>query len=283
MTEIAAAEPRPGRRQRSLGRALRGEALPRILFVVAFLGTWQLVVPTLETELIPLPGEVGAFILNELRGDTLAPATVYEAFGITLARLGAGLGIAFPLGLAIGVAMGLSRRFEAFSHDLVIGGLTMPYLVWALIAALWFGFTFLTPVLVVALAAIPFVIMNVAEGVRAVSKDLVDMARSYGVPRSRVVRRLIIPSLMPFLFASLRYGLSLGWKALALAEVFGAADGAGWMLRFWYDAHRTTGLIGYAFFFIVFAIVVDQVVFRWLSNRVFRWRPEVARRGAAVQ
>jgi NitT/TauT family transport system permease protein len=78
---------------------------------------------------------------------------------------------------------------------------------------------------------------------------------------------------MPFMFAAARYSFALGWKGLVVAEVFGGDDGAGWTMKFWYDAHRAHGVVGYAFFFMVFAIVFERVVFDTIAKRVFRWRP----------
>jgi NitT/TauT family transport system permease protein len=247
--------------------------VPRVLAVLLFLGSWQLAAPHLSTALIPQPTDIIARMLEELRGETAAAATVYESFSITFARLGVGLLISMALGTAIGVAMGVSPRVDAMLRDLVYGLLAMPYVVWALIAALWFGFTFKTPVIVVVLASIAFVITNVAEGVRAVPKDLVDMARSYAVPDRRTLRHIILPSVMPFVFASFRYALSLGWKALAVAEVFGSSSGAGWVIRYWFDSRDMEGLFAYLGFFVIFAIVMDFLVFKIIADRVFRWRP----------
>ena len=57
----------------------------------------------------------------------------------------------------------------------------MPSLVWALIAAMWFGFGTTAPLVTVILAAVMFVVINIAEGVRNVPKDLLDMSTAYGV------------------------------------------------------------------------------------------------------
>jgi len=265
--------PRPG-----LHRHLN-TTLPRVLSVVLLLGFWQLVVPHLSTLLIPTPLEIGQTMLSELQGQTTARATVYESFAITLSRLGVGLVLSLVIGTAIGVAMGMSSRFDAMLRDFVYGGLAMPYVIWALLVALWFGFTFTTPVVVVVLASIPFVITNVAEGVRAVPKDIVDMARSFSVPNHHVLRHVVVPSIMPFFFAAFRYAVSLGWKALAVAEVFGSSSGAGWVIRYFFDGRQMEGLFAYLGFFIIFAIVMDFLVFKLLSDRVFRWRPSRASSG----
>jgi ABC-type nitrate/sulfonate/bicarbonate transport system permease component len=261
----------PGDRLRAL---LRHPRTARIVSLVAFLTGWQLVVPLLPTVLIPAPAEVAEFMWAELRGDTLAPTTVYETFSISLQRLGVGFTVALAVGVPVGLAMGLSRAVNAALHDFVVVGLAIPSLLWALVTAMWFGLGYLSPVITVFLAAVPFVVINVAEGVRDVPRPLLDAARSYQVPRARVIRHLVLPSLAPFFFASLRYGVANGWKGLVLAEVYGSVDGAGWMIRYWYDAHRAQGVIGYALFFLLFALLLERVVFGRLSGWVFRWRDD---------
>jgi ABC-type nitrate/sulfonate/bicarbonate transport system permease component len=273
MSSTATVARRPMGVPRGLRRFWRSTRTARAISFVSFLAGWQLLIPLLPTALIPTPFEVGEFMWAELRADTLAPETVYQAFATSLRRLVTGFGIALLIGIPIGLLMGLFKRVEEFLHDFVVVGLAMPSLVWALIAAMWFGFVERSSIITVILASVTFVIINVSEGVRAVPKDLLDMGRAYGTSDLHRVRHVVLPSLMPFLFASLRYGLANGWKGLVLAEIYASTSGAGWTIRFWYDARRAQGVIGYALFFMIFALLAERLVFRKLSDRVFRWRP----------
>lgn len=274
MSAIAVRTPAARARSGRLKRIVKAPRFARLLSFVTFLVVWQVSIPLLPTLLVPTPAEVGEFMWNEIRGDTLAPQTVYQAFGTSLGRLSLGLLIAFGIGLPIGLLMGLSKKADWFGHDFVVVGLAMPSLVWALIAAMWFGFGSIAPLITVVLAAWTFVAINVAEGVRNVPKDLLDMGRAYGVSRFDSIRFVILPSLMPFFFAALRYALANAWKGLVLAELFASTNGAGWTIKFWYDAHRAQGIIGYALFFVIFALIVERLIFGRLSNYVFRWRPQ---------
>ena len=275
MSAIAVRTPAAKRARSSrLKRIVKAPRFARILSLITFLLVWQVSIPLLPTLLVPTPAEVGEFMWNEIRGDTLAPQTVYEAFGTSLGRLSLGLLIAFAIGLPIGLLMGLSKKADWFGHDFVVVGLAMPSLVWALIAAMWFGFGSIAPLITVVLAAWTFVAINVAEGVRNVPKDLLDMGRAYGASRFDSIRFIILPSLMPFFFAALRYALANAWKGLVLAELFASTNGAGWTIKFWYDAHRAQGIIGYALFFVIFALIVERLIFGRLSAYVFRWRPQ---------
>jgi NitT/TauT family transport system permease protein len=196
-------------------------------------------------------------------------------FAISLGRLFTGFFLAMLLGTIIGLAMGLSKAVDAFLHDWIMAILAMPALVWALFLGIWLGFGHAGPVIAVMLTGIPFVVINVREGVRNTPKDLVDMARSFEVPRSRVIQHVLLPSLMPFFFAAMRYGFAIGWKGLVITEVFAASNGAGWTIKFFYDAHRAHGVIGYALFFIFFALLLERTIFERLENRAFKWRPQL--------
>lgn len=253
----------------------------RLLFPLVVLIIWLGAIKAVTTiwpfavDVLPTPWQVFSFMGDELRGDTLAPMNMYETFGISLQRLAIGMVIALIIGTVIGIAMGLSKAVNAFFNDWVVAILAMPNLAWALFCSLAFGFGDAGPIITVVLTGVPFVIINVREGVRNTPTDLFDMARAFDVPRQRVIRQVLIPSLLPFLFAAARYCFALGWKGLVVAEVFGGQDGAGWTIKFWYDAHRAYGVVGYAFLFIIFALIFEKFMFDQLSKRLFRWRPAV--------
>jgi NitT/TauT family transport system permease protein len=244
----------------------------RITAPILFLVAWQLIAPLIPSRILPLPADVFEAMVEQARDGSLV-----DAFSVSLARLLIGFSLALAVGGVLGLAMGLSSRIESLLHDFVIVGLTFPYLIWGLLVAMWFGFEGQGPIIVVFIAALPYVMLNTAEGVRDVSKDLRDMASAYGVPGDRVVRHLILPSLSPFLFASLRYGLANGWKGLVLAEVFAATSGAGYHINEMREYGDFAGVVGFAVYFAIFSIVVERLLFGRLSRWVFRWRQTTAR------
>jgi len=260
-------------------RFLKSPKLARTLFLPAVLVFWLISNRLIEnawdfdSTVLATPMEVWDFMIAELAGDTVAPKNLYETFGISLRRLGIGFAISMILGTAIGLGMGLSKAINAFFHDWVMGLLAMPALAWALFLSLIFGFDDTGPILAVTLAGIPFVIVNVREGVRDTPTELFDMSTAFDVPLVKRIRHVLLPSLYPFLFASARYALSIGWKGLVIIELFGGQDGAGWTVKFWYDAHRLHGVIGYSMFFVIFALILENAVLEPISRRVFRWRP----------
>jgi len=244
------------------------------------LGIWYFIYYTLDSRIFPSPQQVAVFMWEEItltsgvRYSSVAE-NIYVQFGITLMRLTIGFFIALILGTIIGLAMGISKKVDAFFHDWVMGVLAMPALVYALFLGLALGFTNRGPILAVVIAGTPFVIINIREGVRNTPRELIDMARSFEVPQNKITRHVLLPSLMPFFFAAIRYAYAVGWKGLVITEVFASDRGMGWTIKFWYDAHRAHGVIGYAIFFIIFALALEKLVFDPLANRAFKWRPRI--------
>ena len=277
---MATAVATPSGTQRGLPRVLRSPTTARILFPFVVLGIWYFIYYTLDSRIFPSPQQVAVFMWEEItltsgvRYSSVAE-NLYVQFGISLLRLTIGFFIALIVGTIIGLAMGVSKKVDAFFHDWVMGLLAMPALVYALFLGLALGFTNLGPIIAVVLAGAPFVIINIREGVRNTPKDLIDMARSFEVPQNKVTRHVLLPSLMPFFFAAIRYAYAIGWKGLVITEVFASDRGMGWTIKFWYDAHRAHGVIGYAIFFIIFALALEKLVFDPLADRAFKWRPKV--------
>jgi NitT/TauT family transport system permease protein len=273
--------PRARRRGNPVVRILKKPLAGRIAFPLACLAVWLLSLEVVDriwpfaVDVLPHPLEVVEFMWAEITTDSLAPMNLYETFAISLQRLMIGLALAMVIGTAIGLAMGLSNAFNAFLNDWVVAILAMPNLAWALFCSLAFGFGDTGPIIAVVLTGIPFVIINVREGVRNAPSDLFEMAGAFGVSRADTIRHVLLPSLLPFLFAAGRYAFALGWKGLVVAEVFGGQDGAGWTIKFWYDAHRAHAVVGYALFFVIFALLFEKVLFDRLAAHLFRWRPAV--------
>lgn len=279
MTATTLAPSTPVRKSK-FRRFITSPKTARALFPIFVIAVWYLIYYAIDSRIFPTPLRVAEFMWEEItlssgvRYSSVAE-NLYGQFGISIARLTVGFLVAMVVGTVIGLGMGVSKAVDAFFHDWVMALLAMPALVWGLFFGIAFGFGHIAPVLTVIAAGIPFVIINVREGVRNTPKELIDMAKAFEVPDNRITRHVFLPSLLPFFFAALRYAYSIGWKGLVIAEVFSSQVGMGWTIKFWYDAHRAHGVIGYALFFIFFALALEKLVFDPLARRAFKWRPSI--------
>ena len=216
---------------------------------------------------IPGPAPVLAAAIKEVeRGE------FFFNFLISMQRFGIGMAISIVAGVAIGLAIGSSRLFDDMFGDVNLVGLAIPAVIWALLCAMWFGFSDTAPILTVVLSAIPFVVVNVAAGARSIPPALLDMSQSYGVARARRLRHVVLPAVTGYTVAGIRFGVMSGWNGLLLSEWFGSADGVGHQARYWYDANQLPGFVAWIAFFILFMVIADRVVLERLTRRAFRWR-----------
>jgi ABC-type nitrate/sulfonate/bicarbonate transport system permease component len=244
---------------------------------VVFIGAWQLL--TLIAPRVPSPASVVNFLYVEITGGShggIVTGEFFEHFAITLRRFSLGLLIGFVSGLLVGILIGLSGLARALLNDTVLVLLTMPAFVWAFLTTMWFGITWQAPVLAVAFTAFPFVAINVAQGTRAITPELKHMSTAFEVGRWKQFRHLITPAVAGYIFAGLRFAIIVGWNAILLSEWFSGQAGVGFRTRYWFDANRYRGFVGWVIVFIVFIVVVDRVILNRLQARAFRWRDQKA-------
>jgi NitT/TauT family transport system permease protein len=260
-TEPAGPTSERPRRQRYL--------LWRIGGYVLFIGAWAFVSSLTEPYILPSPLEVLRKMVEVVGRDDF-----WVNVSATLRHLAIGFTIAFVIGTAIGIAMGRSAYWDGFFRDYVMLTLTTPGLVFALICVMIFGLSTLAPIVAIVLTSFPHVTVNVVEGVRAIPRDLMDMATAYGVDRRTRIRNIVLPAIAPFLFTAIRYGFAIAWKITALTELFGQTDGVGIQIRVEFLFFDIAGVLAWAFFLVGFALVMERLVLQRLERRFFRWRPK---------
>ncbi|MEQ3554324.1 ABC transporter permease [Pseudonocardia nematodicida] len=256
----------PVRRRRRL-RAVG----PAVLFLVVAAAAWQLMAVLLDSVLVPGVGDVGGELVEIVLDGSFA-----EHLGITVLRVALGFALAFVVAVAVGIAMGRNEFAQRFFEPAVLLGLTIPGLVWALLCVIWFGIGLANPVIAVALASAPALVLTIYQGVRSVDPDLLEMAHVYRFSGTTRLRRLWLPALAPSLFAGARLGLSLGWKVIVLVEVFGMSSGVGYQLNNAFAAQNVAAVLAWTLLFAVVMAVLEYGVLQGLERRVGRWRKVVS-------
>lgn len=243
----------------------------RITGYVVVLGLWELASGwVLEESLLP-----GPIRIMRTFPELVGSGRFLLSFGATLTRIGIGFGCAFIGGGLIGMLV-QSRWFNNFFRDAITTGLTSPGLIWALMGLVIWGFKPQGWIFAIFMATFAIVAVNVAEGIRALPKDLLDMAKAFGTPMFRRQRHIVVPHLAPYLFTALRFGFSNGWKITVLTEVFSSNKGIGFEMRVSSQLFALDEFFTWVLSFFVFALFLEKAVLQRFERRFFRWRQEVA-------
>jgi NitT/TauT family transport system permease protein len=193
--------------------------------IVTFLLAWQVfvVVWKMPPYLLPSPTAIASTFVSELP-DLLRHGwvTVYEM----LAGYALAVGIAIPLAIAITS----SARFNEFVMPTMLFFQIVPKVAIAPLFLVWFGVGTTPKVLVAFLISFFPIVIDAAVGLRSMSVEMADLARSMGATRLQVFTRFRLPTSLPYLFSGLKVAATLAIAGTVVGEFVGADKGLGYLL-----------------------------------------------------
>jgi ABC-type nitrate/sulfonate/bicarbonate transport system permease component len=185
-------------------------------------------------------------------------------------RLAAGYLIATAVGITVGVLVGTYARLRNLLEPVMEFFRAIPPPVVVPILMLVFGIENTMKIVVIAFGCVWPILLNTAEGVRAVDEVLSDSARAYRIIGAARLRHLTLPAASPQIFAGLRQGLSVAIILMVISELFAASDGLGFAIvqaqrRFaipeMWAGMLMLGLLGFLL----------SLLFRVVENRWLAW------------
>jgi ABC-type nitrate/sulfonate/bicarbonate transport system permease component len=193
-----------------------------------------------------------------------------EHAAISLARMVLSLGLACALAVPLGFAMGLDRRLDALLDPTVEMLRPISGIAWIPLALFIFGIGNTLPVFIMTYAAFFPILLGTIAGVRSVDRRLVDAARTMGVPRRRIVTRVVMPGALPALLVALRLGIAASWTAVVAAELIGAPSGVGYAVEWYRGLLMTPQVMAFIATIGVLGYVTDALV-RTVTRRFTPW------------
>ncbi len=174
---------------------------------------------------LPSPGQVWTTAVELSAGGELARHVT-----ASLGRIVAGFLAGALAATAIGTAVGLSRIVEAVIDPTLQLVRNIPSLAWVPFLLLWLGIDETPKITLIAIGAFFPVYLNLVTGIRQTDRKLVEVGAVFGLDRVALVRRIILPSAVPYLLAGLRIGLGQSWLFLVAAELIASTRGLGYLL-----------------------------------------------------
>lgn len=240
---------------------------PRVLVLIGFVLSWQLLAWWLQSRYLPTPSAVLMTLWEQLlSGDLL------RHLSATLGRVLASFTLAMLVGVGVGILMGSRIRWNEWLDTLVIIGLNIPALVTIILCYIWLGLGETAAIIAGAINKIPMVIVTLREGARAVDKDLLQVAQVYRLSPTQSFWRVYWPQLYPYLFAAARNGLALIWKIVLVVELLGRSNGVGFQLGNYFHYFDIQGILAYTFAFVALILILETLILRPLEQRLNRWR-----------
>jgi NitT/TauT family transport system permease protein len=184
--------------------------------------------------------------------------------------------IGFLLGTLLGVAVGFAfAHWQTLAHvfDPVMVALNaMPRVVLAPLFILWFGLGLLSKVVMVISLVFFVVFFSTYTGIREVDRDLVNNARILGASPRHMIRHVLLPSALTWIFASLRTSVGFALIGAVVGEYLGAHEGMGWVISYAESMFDSTGVLVGLLVLMAAVIAIDLGLQR-LDARFSYWKP----------
>lgn len=184
--------------------------------------------------------------------------------------------LGFALGTVLGVAVGFAfAQWETLARifdPLMVALNAMPRVVLAPLFILWFGLGLLSKVVMVISLVFFVVFFSTYTGIREVDRDLVHNARILGATPRHLVRHVLLPSALTWIFASLRTSVGFALIGAVVGEYLGSHEGMGYVISYAESMFNATGVLAGLIVLMAAVIVIDVALTR-LDRRFSYWKP----------
>ena len=252
----------------------------QVLVAVVCIALWQLLssVPVLGKILLPPfffsnPVDVFDQIVK-----WFVSGVIWKHLGITLAESI----LAFVIGSLGGVLIGFwfaRQPLVAAVFDPYVKMVNaLPRVVLAPIFALWLGLGIWSKVALGVTLVFFIVFFNVYQGVKEVSRTVLDNGRMLGMSERQLMQHVYWPSALSWMFSSLHTSVGFAVVGAVVGEYLGSAAGLGYLIQQAEGVFDVAGVFAGMFVLSAFVILIDFGV-TLVERRLLVWRPTLDGRG----
>lgn len=272
-TPSATAETAQPVRRRNHAGWLLGLVLPVGLAVA-----WELLVwlGFSNGRLVPPPSRVFATVSELAKSGELT-----RHIAMTLYRVGLGFGLGVLAGTVFGAICGywtLARRVL----DPTLQALrAIPSIAWVPLFILWLGIFEQSKIVLIAVGVFFPIYLGLMGAIMTVDRKIVEVGRAFRLNGFQMIRRIMLPAVLPAYVVSLRAGLGLGWMFVVAAEFMGASEGLGFLLIDGQQLGKPAQIVAAIVIFAILGKLTDWLI-ELGTAPLLRWRDDFSRTAGAT-
>jgi NitT/TauT family transport system permease protein len=234
--------------------------------VVVVLGAWEVFGAQINPIFLSTPSRIAVALFNLVRTGELLVALRLSLLGLVI-----GFAAAVVIGVPMGVLMGRSRTVAAALEPWVNALYVTPRVALIPLLLIWFGIGFEAQLVVIFLSSVFPLIINSYAGVREISSNLVDTARSFCASERQLFFEVILPASVPFIMTGLRLGIGQAVIGMIVAQMFLALSGLGKLLVNYGDFYKTDYVFAVVIVIGLLGVVLTEGV-KIVERRFAHWK-----------
>ena len=174
--------------------------------------------------------------------DLTASGELPRAILTSLQNFVAGFSLAAVVGVTLGLLVGRFRPLEYALRHILDAFYVTPQVALIPLVILWFGLGPPAKIFIIFLVGMFPIFYNTADGVRSLSRGLVEVAEAYGASERQQFREVTVPATLPHIMTGVRLGIGRSLTGMVVAEMFTATSGLGAITVFYANTLDTARL-----------------------------------------
>ena len=198
-----------------------------LIFPASVLPAWQIAAQQhwVSAVFLPLPSTTALAFVTMVQKQDFS-----QDFLSSIGIVGQAFLYGSVAGVLFGVAAGFSRTVERIFGPTLDGLRHIPGIAWLPLIVLWIGIGAPAKILVIAKSVFFPVFLNTLQGIRSIDRGYMELGDVLKLTRAQQIRKIVIPGAMPSILVGVRYGASLAWALVVVAEGLSGQEGVGFLI-----------------------------------------------------
>jgi sulfonate transport system permease protein len=234
---------------------------------------WEIAVRTgvADGRLMPPPSRILAIL-----GEMARSGDLWIHAQVTLLRVIGGFAIGVLAGTVLGALSGISGLARSLLDPTLQGLRAIPSIAWVPLFILWLGIFEASKVALIAVGVAFPIYLGTLGAILSIDRKIVEVGRIFRLSGFELVRRIMLPAVLPHYVIALRSGLGLGWMFVVAAEFMGASEGLGYLLVDGQQLGKPGQIIAAILVFAVLGKLTDALLVA-AAAPLLRWQDTVER------
>jgi NitT/TauT family transport system permease protein len=235
--------------------ARAGRLISRWYSIPLLLIAWQLVAASgfVESKLLPAPTRIWMVLVTEIGNGAL----IYHA-SVTFSRALSGFALATLAGIPFAIAMARSALWRDLFEPIFFLGYPVPKIALFPVFTYVFGFGSASMIAFTLLECLYPIVVASYFAFNSVRTQLIWTAQNFGARPATILRRVILPSAMPGIFAGLRVAMPISIIIIVIAEMIGGSVGLGYYITIWSTRFGFANVYAAMFVIGIYGFALDQ-------------------------
>ena len=244
-------------------RAGAKNILKNLLATLFWVAAWHILALRMDNLLLlPTPWQVVKCLAGLVQ-----TAAFWRITAVSIGRILVGVLAAVGLGVVLAVATCASDIADALAAPVMTVVQATPVASFTILVLIWLDRDWV-PVLICGMMVLPVVWSNVRAGIRETDRGLLEMAKVYRLKPWQILRRIYVPSVLPYFRAACSGSLGLGWKAGIAAEVLTVPkQSIGRMISESKLYVLTEELFAWTLTVVLLSLLIQKVILKLLKGR----------------